>query len=66
MKKDFRVAIKNSNSNEKLAEDIKKKEYEMARHVQYIKDEMDDSRDKANCLQVEKRYVELRISHPDR
>ena len=35
----------------------------MARHVQYFKDELEDSRDKANCLKVEKQSVELRIGH---
>ena len=38
--KDVRVAMKNFNSNEKLSEDRKKKAYCMARHVQYIKDEL--------------------------
>ena len=45
----------------------------MARHVQYLKDNLEDSRDKANCLQVEvvnlqglKRHVELRAGHLDR
>ena len=52
LKKDVRVAIKNSNSNKKLAEDRNKKAYYMARYVQYIKDELEDSRDKSNCLQV--------------
>ena len=31
--KDVRVAMKNANSNEELAEDRKKKEYDMVRHV---------------------------------
>ena len=35
----------------------------MARPVQYIKDKLEYSRDKANCLQVEKRPVELIIGH---
>ena len=52
LKKDVRVAIKNSNSNKKLAEDRNKKAYYMARRVQYLKDELEDSRDKSNCLQV--------------
>ena len=38
LKKDFRVAMKNATSNEKLAQDIKKKAYDMVRHVQYLKD----------------------------
>ena len=63
LKKDVRVAIKNSNSNEKLAEDRKKKAYDMARHVQYIKDELECSRGKANFFKVDKRSVELRIGH---
>ena len=50
---DVRVAMKNTNSNKKSAEDIKKKAYYMDRHVQYLKDEMEDSREKSNCLQVE-------------
>ena len=53
LKKNVRVAMKDSNSNNRLAEDIKKKAYDMARHVQYLKDELKDSRDKLNCLQVE-------------
>ena len=53
LKKDVRVAIKNSNSNEKSAKDRNKKAYDMARHVQSLKDELEDSRDKASCLQVE-------------
>ena len=71
--KDVRVATKNANSNEKSAEDRKKKSYDMARHVQYLKDEIEDSRDKSNCLQVEvvnlqglKRSVELRSGNLDR
>ena len=73
MKKDVRVAMKNSNSNEKLSEDRKKIIYNMARHVQYLKDDLEYSRDKANCLQVEvvnlqrmKRSVELRTGRLDR
>ena len=65
-KKYVRVAIKNDKSNKKLAEDRKKKAYYMARHVHYIKDDLEDSRDKANCLQVEKWSVELRMVHLDR
>ena len=45
----------------------------MSRHVQYLKDEMGDSRDKAKSLQVEfvnlqgsKRSVELRLGNWDR
>ena len=45
----------------------------MDRHFQYIKDDLEDSRDKANCLQVEvlnlqglKRSVELRAGHLDK
>ena len=38
----------------------------MAINVQYIKDELEDSRDKTNCLQVEKRSVGLIIGHLDR
>ena len=34
--KDVRAEMKNDNSNEKLAEDKKKKSYDMSRHVQYI------------------------------
>ena len=66
MKKDVRVALKNNNFNDKLADD-------MARHIQYLKDELEYSRDKANCLQVEvvnlqglKWSVELRAGHLDR
>ena len=73
LKKDVKVAMKNANSNEKLSEDRKKKAYDMAINVQYLKDELEDSRDKANCLQVKvinlqvlKRYVELRAGHLDR
>ena len=66
LKKDGRVAIKNANYSEKLAEDRKKKAYDMARNAQYIKDEMEYSRDKVNCLQVEKLYVELKIGRLDR
>ena len=51
--KDVRVVTKNANSNEKSAEDRKKKAYDMDRHVQYLKYEMEDSRDKAKYLQVE-------------
>ena len=39
--KDVRVEMKNSNSNNKLAEDIKKNAYDIARHVQYLKDELE-------------------------
>ena len=35
--KDVRVAMKNTKSNEKSAEDINKKAYEMSRNVQYLK-----------------------------
>ena len=66
LKKDVRVETKNANLNEKLAEDRNKKAYEMARHVQYIKYELEDSREKANYLQVEKQSTELRIGHLDR
>ena len=73
LNKDVRVAMKNANSNERLAEDINKKAYDMSRHVQYLKDELEYSRDKVNCLQVEvvniqglKRPVELRSGHLDR
>ena len=72
MTKDVRVAMKNSNSNQKLVEDIKKKAYEMARNVQYLKYDLEYSRDKANCPQVEvvnlqelKQYVELRAGNLD-
>ena len=34
------VEMKNANSNEKLSEDRNKKAYGMARHVQYLKDEL--------------------------
>ena len=71
--KDVRVAMKNTNSNEKSAEDRKKKAYDMARHVQYLKDDMEGSRDKSNCLQVKvvnllglKRSIELRSGNLDR
>ena len=64
--KDVRVATKNANSNDKSAEDRKKKAYDTDRHFQYLKDEMEDSRDKSNYLQVEvvniqvlKRSIEL-------
>ena len=64
--KDVRVAMKKIKSKEKLAEDRKKKAYDMARHVQYLRDEMGDSREEANCLQAKvvniqrlKRSVEL-------
>ena len=53
LNKDIRVAMKNANSNEKLAEDKNNKAYDMARHVQYLKYEMEYSRDRANFLQVE-------------
>ena len=73
MTKDVRVEMKNSNSNQKLVENIKKKAYEMARSVQYLKYDLEYSRDKANCLQVEvvnlqrmKRSVELRTGRLDR
>ena len=46
LKKDVRAAMKNANSNKKLAADIKKKEFDMARHVHYLKDELEDSREK--------------------
>ena len=36
--KDVRVATKNANSNEKSAQDRKKKAHDTARHVQYLKD----------------------------
>ena len=72
-RKDVRVAMKNTKSKEKSYEDRKKKVYDMARHVWYLKDEMKDSRDKANCIQVEvvnirvlKRSVELRAGNLDR
>ena len=71
--KDVRVAMKNDNYNKKLAEDRKKKAYDMASHFQYLKDELEDSRDKVNYLQVEvvniqglKRYVVLRAGNLDR
>ena len=51
--KDVRMAMENANSNEKLAEDRKKKAYDVARHVQYLKYELEGSRDKANCLKLE-------------
>ena len=38
----------------------------MAKHIHYIKDELEYSIDKANCLQVDKWYVEFRICHLDR
>ena len=41
-RKDVRVAMKNTKSKEKSDEDRKKKVYDMARHVQYLKDEMKD------------------------
>ena len=73
LKKDVRSAMKNANSNDKLSEERKKKAYDTARHVQYIKYELEYPRDKANCLQVEvvniqglKRYVELISGHLDR
>ena len=68
-----RVAMKNANSNRKLSQDRKKKAYDMDRHIQYLKDELKDPRDKANCLQVEvinlqglKQYVELIAGNLDR
>ena len=71
--KDVRVAMKNTNSNEKSAEDRKKKAYDMARHVQYLKDDMESSRDKSNCIQVKvvnlqglNRSVESRAGNLDR
>ena len=71
--KDVMVAMKNANSNKKSAEDRKKKAYDMARHVQYLKYEMGNSREKANCLQGEvvniqglKRSFELRAGNLDR
>ena len=71
--KDVRVAMKNANSNDKSSEDRKKKAYDMARNFQYLKDEMEDSRDKANCLQVEvvnhqglQRSIELIAGNLDR
>ena len=67
------MAMKNAKYNKKLAEDRKKRSYDMARNVQYIKDELEDPRDKANYLQVEvvnlqglKWYVEFRSGHFDR
>ena len=64
--KDVRVATEISNSNRKLVQDRKKKAYGMARNVQYLKDELEDSRDKAKCFQAEvvnllglKPFVEL-------
>ena len=36
--KDVRVEMKNTKSNKKSAEDRKNKEYDMDRHVQYLKD----------------------------
>ena len=71
--KDVRVEMKNTNSNKKLSEDMKNKAHDMAKHVHYIKDDLEDSIDKANCLQVEvinlqglKRSVELRADNLDR
>ena len=66
LKKGVRVAIQNAKSNDKLAEDRKKRSYDMARHVRYIKGDLEDSIDKSNCIQVQKRSVELRIGHLDR
>ena len=70
--KDVRVEMKNSNPNKKFSHDINNKAYDMARHVQYLRDELDDSRYKANCLQVEvvnlqglKGYFELRAVNLD-
>ena len=37
-----RVEMENTNSNEILSENRKKKAYDMARHVQYLKDELED------------------------
>ena len=72
-KKDVRVEIKNAKPNKKLAEYRKKKAYDTDRHVQYLKDELEDSREKANCLQLEvvnhqgfKRSVELRAGSLDK
>ena len=42
LKKGVRVAIQNAKSNDKLAEDRKKRSYDMARHVRYIKDNLED------------------------
>ena len=71
--KNVRVAMKKASSNNKLSEDRKKKLYDMARNVQYIKYELEDSRDKAKCLQVIvlnlhglKSSVELRSGNLDR
>ena len=71
--KDVRVAMENANSNKKSAEERKKRAYDMARNIQYLKDEMEDSRDKSNCLQVEvvniqglKRSIELIAGNLDR
>ena len=50
LNKDVRATIKNANSNKKLAEDIKKKSYDMVTHVQYIKNELEDLIDKMNYL----------------
>ena len=73
MTNDVRVVMENANSNDKLVEDRKKKAYDMARYVQYFKHKLEDSRDKANCLQVEvvnlqglKRSVEFRAGNLDR
>ena len=38
--KGVRVEMKNVNSNNKLAEDRKKKACDLARHIQYLKDEL--------------------------
>ena len=38
----------------------------MSRHVQYIKDDLENSIDKVNSLQVKKRSFELIIGHLDR
>ena len=62
----------NANFDEKLAEYRNNKAYDMSRHVQYLKDELGDSRDKAKCLQTEvvnlqvlKQYVELKAGNLD-
>ena len=52
LNKDVRLAMKNANSKEKLDEYKKKKAYDMSIHVQFLKDDMEDSRDKVNFLQV--------------
>ena len=42
LKKGIRVANKNAKSNKILSEDRNKKAYDMARHVQYIKDDLEE------------------------